>query len=373
MRAAPPVALSRTERSELEHWARGRSVSVRRAERARIVLLAADHRTNKEIGELLHLSPITVRRWRSRFALLGMNGIARDAPRSGHKNRVGPVTMARIVERTRSSRPSQGGRWTTRTLAKELGVSHTTVGKAWRSFGIRPFRNRRWRLSPDPRYLDRRVDVAGIYVNPPGTLLALSVEPWKNPPSSSGPATRPHEIGRSNPEPSRVHVGDSIERLAETVETLDSVPPSAAPWRLTSRELLLFLESLNERSPPMSEIHLLTGASSLSRNDRVARWIDRHPWFHLVSPAADRPISTVVRDWFLPGRTPRPNATGLPNLPLLERLIGRFIDGVTVFGRPFAWTRTGAVSHWRARPDDTLPVSSSDSIRFSLRSRSRSE
>lgn len=372
MRAAPPVALSRLERAELEHWARGRSVSVRCAERARIVLLAAENRTNKAIAARLHLSPVTVRRWRSRFALLGMNGIARDAPRSGHKSGAGPVTMLRIIERTRFSRPRNGIRWTTRTLAKELGVSHTTIGNAWRSFGVRPPRYRRWRLSPDPRYLDRHVDVAGIFVNPPGTLVALSVEPWRD--SSRLPATaaRPAGIEETESEKRGVPAGRSVERLAEILGTLDGVPPSAASWRLTSRELLLFLESLNERSLPMSEIHLLTGASSLAWNERVTRWIDRHPRFHLGSPAADRPISTVVRDWFLPERTLRPDASGLSNLPLLERLLGSYLDGVTLFGRPFAWTRTGTVSHWRATPDDTFPISNSNSAHSSLRSRSRS-
>ncbi|MGC2288783.1 MAG: helix-turn-helix domain-containing protein, partial [Thermoplasmata archaeon] len=110
------MALSARERTELVHWTRGRSVPVRQAERARIVLLAAEGRPNNEIGSLLQLSPVTVRRWRSRFALLGMTGISGDAPRSGHKKGPRTPTVAAILERTRVARPTNGVRWTTRTL-----------------------------------------------------------------------------------------------------------------------------------------------------------------------------------------------------------------------------------------------------------------
>ncbi|MGC2289355.1 MAG: hypothetical protein WA688_05800, partial [Thermoplasmata archaeon] len=262
-------------------------------------------------------------------------------------------------------------RWTTRTLGKVLGVSHTTIGKVWRSSGVRPPRYRRWRLSADPRFLDRRVDVAGIYVNPPGTLIALTVGPRTGPSASTGPSLRTASKGGSPPEEFVSHPVGTGERLAETMGVLDVVPPSASSWRLTSRELLLFLESIDNRTGPTSEIHLLTGASSFSRDDRVVRWIDRHPRFHLVTPEEDRPISAVIREWFVPRNVSPPDAGGLPNLPVLERLLGSFLEGVTLFGRPFAWTRNGAVSHWRNAAIETFPIAGLDSTRSSSRSRSR--
>jgi transposase len=370
MRTPPPVALSLRERAELLHWTRGRSVPVRRAERARIVLLAAAGLGNLEIGKLLDLSPVTVRRWRSRFALLGMAGISGDAPRSGHQK--GSSTVATILERTRSGRPTNGTRWTTRTLAQEMGVSHTTIGRVWRNSGVRPPRFRRWRLSPDPRFLDRRIDVAGIYVDPPGTVLALSVEPLKGRGGQgSGPPGFP-TAGTRKLHTTELRLGGGSQQLAETLGALDGLPPSAASWRLTSRELLLFLESVSERSGPMSEIHLLTGGGSLSRDDRVLRWIERHPRFHLVPPDANRPISSVVRGWFEPRKSSRSEGAGLPHLPQLQRMLGSFLEGVAIFGRPFAWTRAGAVSHWRNAPTDTFLSSTHNSSHFSARPRSSS-
>ena len=373
MRAPPPVTLSPRERAELVRWTRGRSVPVRRVERARIVLLAAEGRTNQAIAKLLRLSPVTVRRWRSRFALLGMTGISEDAPRSGHKNAAGSPSVAVILERTRLGRPTNGVRWTTRTLGRELGVSHTTIGRVWRSSGVRPPRYRPWRLSVDPRYLDRRIDVAGIYVNPPGTLLALSIEPRSGALGLSTHSTsRMGRTIRGSPTLETTRPVGGADRLAETLGALDAVPVSTAPWRLTSRELLLFLESVDSRAPPLTEIHLLTGASSVSHDDRVLRWIDRHPRFHLASQDSDRPISSVVRDWFEPQRASRSALEGLPTLPLLERLLGGHLKEVTLFGRPFAWTRSGAVSHWRNSPSDAFSRSSKDSVRISARARSRS-
>jgi transposase len=370
MRAPPPVALSHRERAELLHWTRGRSVPVRQAERARIVLLAADGLRNLEIGEFLHLSPVTVRRWRARFALLGMAGISGDAPRSGHRK--GSATVAAILERTRSGRPTNGVRWTTRSLAREIGVSHTTIRRVWRNSGIQPPRQRRWRLSPDPRFLDRRIDVAGIYVDPPSTILALTVERPKKRRGLRGEAPDLPGAGTVNLRPTALHSSGGSQQLAETVGPLDGLPPSTASWRLTYRELLLFLESVNDRSGPMSEIHLLTGGGTHSRDDRVLHWIERHPRFHLFPPEAGQPISSVVRGWFEPRRTSRGETAGIPHLPQLQRWLGSYLDGVAMFGRPFAWTRAGAVSHWRAAPTETFLSSTRKSPRFSARSRSPS-
>jgi transposase len=368
MRAAPPVALSPRERAELLRWTRGRSVPVRLVERARIVLLAAEGRTNKRIGRILHLTQVTVRRWRSRFALLGLAGISGDAPRSGHKSGSQAPTVAAILERTQLGRPTNGVRWTTRSLGRELGVSHTTIGKVWRISGVRPPRYQRWRLSPYPRFSDRLIDIAGIYVDPPRTLLALSIEPSIS--SLALTAHVPLRDGRDSgaiAEPTRSSSGG--ERLAEVVSLLDGLPPSAGSWHLTSRELLLFLESVNQRSPRLSEIHLLTAGRAIARDDRILRWIERHPRFHLIPSGLDRPISAVVRDWFQPSRTSPPASTGFPHLSQVERLLGNYLEGVALLGRPFAWTRNGVVSHWRSAPADTFSISSVDSARFSARAR----
>ncbi len=341
---------------------------MRRAERARIVLLAAEGRTSKQIARILDLSPVTVRRWRARFALFGVAGISADAPRSGHRKGAGSPSVAAILERTRSARPTNGVRWTTRTLAKELGVSHTTIAKAWRSSGVHPPRYRRWRLAPDPRPTDRTIDVAGIYVDPPRTVLALSIDLLGSLPDwnarSVGHHRTPGEPARSDRRPP-----GRVEQLAETVRALDALAPGGASWGLTSRELLMFLESVNERTTHVSEIHLLTDADSISQDPRILRWIDRHPHFHLVTPHADQPISSLVREWLQPpGTASRPSA-GLPSLPRLERSLGTFLSGATRFGRPFAWTRSGAVSHWRGSSDDTLSGSSPQSWDISSGSR----
>jgi len=358
MRVSPPVSLSAREWAKLSGWARGRSVPVRRAERARIVLLAGEGRTNKEIGRILHLSPVTVRRWRARFALLGLAGIVEDAPRSGHRETSASPKLATILEETRSGRPTNGVRWTTRTLARFLGVSHTTIARAWRMSGVHPPQHRRWRLAPDPRTLDRSVDVAGIYVDPPASVLALSIDPHEGTAVSESSASRRAGSSRRRTGGAGRLTSARVERLAETVGVLDALAPSTASWRLTSRELLLFLESVNDRSSRSSEIHLLIEKSSIPQDPRILRWIDRHPRFHVVSPQGDEPMSRMVLEWFGAFRSaPRPSA-GLPSLPGLERSLGTFLPGATLFGRPFAWTRSGAVSHWRSSSRDTLSSSS---------------
>ena len=138
MRVAPSITLSADERSQLETWSRGRSTPQRLVLRARIVLRAADGRDNQEIAEELQTRPNTVGLWRQRFALLRLPDIEKDAPRPGRNPRLNPEVVRSILDKTLHSTPRGRTHWSTRIMAKEMGVHQVTVHRVWRRYGLKP-------------------------------------------------------------------------------------------------------------------------------------------------------------------------------------------------------------------------------------------
>lgn len=175
MRKAPTVALSDEVRERLEKLSRGRSVEVRVAERATIVLLAAGGLENTEIAARLGVRRHTVGKWRTRFVEGGEEAILQDAPRSGRKPDAEAV--AEILRMTTQERPPGGAtHWSTRTLAAEVGVSRTFVQRTWKAHNLQPHRTKTFKVSNDPRFEEKLCDVVGLYLDPPEHAIVLSVE-----------------------------------------------------------------------------------------------------------------------------------------------------------------------------------------------------
>jgi transposase len=173
MRKAPPIHLTEAERSTLESWLRGRSTPARLVLRARIVLLAAEGQENQEIGELVGASRQTVGLWRQRFAAQGLRGIEKDAPRGGRPGSVRADWERRIIEATLRDQPINATHWSTRTLARALGVSRSLVHRVWQANGLKPHRVKTFKLSNDPDFIDKLLDVVGLYLDPPEHALVL--------------------------------------------------------------------------------------------------------------------------------------------------------------------------------------------------------
>ena len=170
MRVARSIELSGEERRRLLKRASSNTTSVRMARRARIILLAADGRTNAEIGEALGVGRIQVGRWRDRYAETGLDGIARDLPRGGRK----PTTDVReIVRLTTQTTPANATHWSTRSLAAAIGVSATTIRRVWQANGLKPHRLERFKVSRDPDFIEKLEDIVGLYLSPPEHALVL--------------------------------------------------------------------------------------------------------------------------------------------------------------------------------------------------------
>lgn len=176
MRIAPVIALTEAQRVQLTGYARGRKVPLRVSQRAKILLLAADGKQNKEIAQALATSTPTVARWRLRFLQQGVPGIEADARRPGRNRSVSTETVQEIVRRTTQEKPPQATHWSTRSMARASGLSAATVGRIWRKHGLKPHRVKTFKLSNDPHFAQKLEDVVGLYLNPPEHALVLSLD-----------------------------------------------------------------------------------------------------------------------------------------------------------------------------------------------------
>jgi len=176
MKVAASIVLSTEERDELEKLARGRKVAARVVERARIVLLAAEGKQNREIAEISRVTRRTVGVWRRRFAEKRIAGILKDAPRAGRLPSIGEETIGEVVRRTTQETPVAGTHWSTRSLAQVMGLSPSTIGRIWRRHGLKPHLTRTFKLSRDPKFVEKLEDVIGLYLNPPEHALVFSVD-----------------------------------------------------------------------------------------------------------------------------------------------------------------------------------------------------
>jgi transposase len=169
------VIISPSERATLEQWARRRTTAQGLAQRARIILLCAAGQSTPTIAAELRITRQTVGRWRGRFLAKRLDGLL-DEPRPGAPRRITDAHVERLIVETLETTPPDATHWTTRALAKRVDLSHSTVGRIWRAFGLQPHRSETFKLSRDPLFVEKVRDVVGLYLDPPDRALVLSVD-----------------------------------------------------------------------------------------------------------------------------------------------------------------------------------------------------
>jgi transposase len=170
-----PILLTDDERAKLDFWARRPTSAQRLAQRAKIILAAAAGQPNVAIAADLRLTLPTVRKWRSRFAVGRLDGLT-DEPRPGAPRTLTDTQVEQALARTLESRPGDATHWSTRSLARELGLSQTAVSRIWRAFGLKPHLRETFKLSTDPFFVEKVRDVVGLYMSPPENAIVLSVD-----------------------------------------------------------------------------------------------------------------------------------------------------------------------------------------------------
>ncbi len=176
MRVAVEIALTEDEVAYLSRLSRSRSVAVRLAERSRIILLAGRDMTNEEIGIALGMTRQKAGRWRKRYAENGIEGIKRDAPRPGRKPKISSGEVAEVIRLTTQTRPENATHWSQSLMAEKAGISMSSVGRIWKSHGLKPHRVSTFKLSNDKAFAEKLEAIIGLYLSPPENAMVFSCD-----------------------------------------------------------------------------------------------------------------------------------------------------------------------------------------------------
>jgi transposase len=335
----PELVLTDDERATLQRWARRRSSSQALALRCRIVLSSAQGLSNQAVADRLGISKPTVTKWRSRFVARRLEGLA-DEPRPGAVRTIGDQQVERVLVATLETTPNDATHWSTRSLARQLGMSQSAISRIWRAFGLKPHLVDTFKLSTDPQFIDKVRDVVGLYLNPPQAALLLCVDE----------KTSVQALDRTAPVlpllpgiPQRATHDYRRHGTTNLYAALD-VASGKVITQMTARhravEFKRFLDRVDKQVPAGLDIHVICDNSSTHKTPAIQRWLLGHPRFHLHFTPTYSSWLNLVERWFAELTTKWLRRGTHRSVPQLQRSIQSWIDTWNQQPRPFVWTRT---------------------------------
>ena len=339
MRVAKPVALTSEQRAMLVKWSRGRSTPARLVQRAKIVLAAADGQENKQIASELGCTRRTVGLWRSRFVSSGIAGIERDAPRGGRPMTVRGRKEAAIIRKTTQETPPNATQWSVRSMAKAVGVSKATVQRVWKDNGLQPHRTKSFKVSNDPHFVEKLVDVVGLYLDPPDHALVLSCDEksqiqaldrtQKSLPIYPGRLkTLTHDYKRNG-----------TTTLFAAIELAEGRIISECMPRHRHQEWIKFLKKIDAETPPELDLHLIVDNYSTHKHPKVRNWLKRHKRFHMHFIPTSSSWLNVIERWFRDLTHNQIRNGVFQSVAQLVDAIRRYVDHHNANPTSFVWTK----------------------------------
>lgn len=348
-RPKKPLELSAEEREALERVARQRKAGVAEVTRARIVLGCAAGATNKEVAGEVGVSEPTVCQWRERFRVERLAGLG-DLPRAGAPRTVEDKQVAEIVRRTLQTKPKSATHWSTRTMSKEAGVSHQTVSRIWRAFGLQPHRQEAFALSTDPLFVEKVRDVVGLYQSPPQNAVVFCVDEKSQIQAlERSQPILPMDLGRAER-----HTHDYFRHgtvsLFAALDVATGEVWGRCHARHTHREFISFLKQIEDRTPAGLDIHAVLDNYATHKTDAVVRWLARHPRWHLHFIPTHSSWLNQVERFFAELTRRRLQRSSFLSVSQLRSAIVDYLKTHNENPRPFRWTASadlilGKVAH----------------------------
>lgn len=339
MRVAVSIELTDEERVTLTKWSRGRSTPARLVQRAQIVLLAGDGLQNKQIAAELGCKRETAAKWRNRFAQRRLAGIEKDAPRPGHTPVARLQHEAEIIRMTTQETPPNATHWSTRTLAKALGTSKDTVQRVWSDNGLKPHLTKTFKLSNDPQFAEKLIDVVGLYLNPPEHALVLSCDEksqiqaldrsQKSLPMFPGRLqTQTHDYRRHG-----------TTTLFAAIEMAEGKIIAECMPQHRHQEWIKFLKKIDAETPPELDLHLIVDNYATHKHPKVKNWLKRHKRFHLHFTPTSSSWLNVIERWFRELTQKRLRRGVFRSVDQLVQAIEDYITHHNEVPRKIEWTK----------------------------------
>lgn len=360
MRTGRPMAeliVSVEERATLERWIRRRKSAQALALRAGIVLDCASGMSNTMVARGRRVSKQMVGKWRSRFVRHRVAGLL-DEPRSGAPRTVADEQIETVIVRTLESLPRDATHWSTRAMAEASGLSHMTVQRIWKAFGLEPHRSETFKLSADPQFVEKVRDIVGLYLNPPERALVLCLDEKTQIQAldRSQPVLpmRPGQAERRSHDYLRHGTTSLFAALdAKTGRVLGDLHP-----RHRSVEFRKFLDAIEAAVPAGLDVHLILDNYGTHKTALIRRWLAKRPHYHVhFTPTGASWINLVERFFAL--LTEKQIRRGIHRSTReLEQAIRHYLDTYNQTARPFVWTKTAdqilaSVARFCQRPSVT--------------------
>jgi len=332
-----PLGLRNGDRERLEAWVRASTIQAGLAQRARIVLLAADGLPNVEIAARVGVSRPTVTNWRARYERSGIGGLS-DQPRSGRPRIIDHRT---IVAATLRRPPKKLGvtHWSSRLLATHLGIGDATVARAWREYGLAPWRCETFKFSTDPQLVAKVTDVVGLYLAPPENAVVLCVDEKSQ--IQALDRTAPMLPLQPGLPERRTH--DYVRHGTTTLFAALNIATGTvtARWQPRHRhqEFLRFLRQV-ARAYPDRELPLVMDNYAAHKRVEIRDWLAAHPRVHVHFTPTSASWMNLVEVWFGIIERQAIHRGSYRSVTDLTRAIRAFIDGWNTHAHPFVWTKT---------------------------------
>ena len=340
MRIAQSIELSAEEKDHLEKLSRGRCVSVRLAERAAIVLLAAEGMDNQKIGQSLGITRQKAGRWRMRYAEHGLAGIEKDASRPGRLPKYNQAVVEEVIEKTLHEIPEGATHWSRSRMAQATGLSESTIGRIWRQHGLKPHLVHVFKLSNDKRFVEKLEDIVGLYLSPPEHAVVFSCDEKSQiqalDRTQPGLPIKPGRCGTMTHDYKR----NGTTTLFAALNIADGEVIGSCMRKHRHQEWIRFLNTLKKHAPKDKEIHVICDNYSTHKHEMVKAWEKRNKRFHFhFTPTSASWLNMVER--FFRDRTENRLKRGVfKSTGELIEAIEEYIQNHNNNPKPFIWTAT---------------------------------
>ena len=342
MRIPCAIILSEDEKAEIARLVRRQTIPLRIAQRCKIILLAAKGKTNKMIAQEMKLAEVTIAKWRNRFAEKRLAGILTDAPRPGRPAIKREALAKKIVEMTTQQKPEHATHWSVRTMAEASGASRAMVNRIWQANQLKPHLIRTFKLSNDKNFVEKLVDVVGLYLNPPEhALVVCADEKSQIQALDRTQPTLPLKRGRCGTM-THDYKRNGTTTLFAALEMAEGKVIGTCMKRHRHQEWLRFLKQIDKDTPVELDLHLIIDNYATHKHETVRRWLAKHPRFHVHFTPTSASWLNLIERWFR-DLTDREIRRGVfRSVEELTAKIASYIEKHNQSPKPFVWTAKAA-------------------------------